>query len=204
MKDIPKEIEIKFYLAYPEAFPDRLINIGARLKRERCHELNLLLDDAAGGLQATGQILRLRKDDQATLTYKGKGEAKAGVLSRTEIEVIISDFAAGQALFEGLGYQPRMIYEKYRTSMELNGCEVVLDQLPYGWFCEIEGTTPQHVRATTKKMGLHWDARIIRSYRMLFEQCKHNMGLTFTDLTFNNFKGIIVTPEDLEVKPSDA
>jgi len=203
MEYIPKEIEIKFYLAHPGAFLDKLINIGARVKRERCHELNLLFDDAVGSLQANGQILRLRKDDLVTLTYKAKGEVKAGVLSRTEIEVIVSDFTASQALFEGLGYKPHMTYEKYRTSMELNACEVVLDELPYGWFCEIEGKTPQHVRAAARKMGLSWDARITRSYRMLFEQCKHNKSLTFTDLTFNNFKGIIVTPEELEVKSSD-
>jgi adenylate cyclase class 2 len=203
MKDGPDEIEVKFYLANPEVMLERLKNIGARLKRSRCRELNILFDDATGTLQASKRILRLRKDEQCLLTYKGAGEEINGVLSRREIEVVVSDFDTARDLLLGLGYHASMAYEKYRTVYAFNDCEVVLDELPYGWFCEIEGVNPQAIRTTSKKMGLQWDARIIKSYRMLFEQLKQDKDISFPDLTFANFKDLSVTPEDLGVIASD-
>lgn len=92
MNDGPDEIEVKFYLSGPEAFLARLTNIGACLKRARCYEINTLFDDVVGTLQASRRILRLRKDEQSILTYKGVGEEIGGVLSRREIEVVVSDF----------------------------------------------------------------------------------------------------------------
>jgi adenylate cyclase, class 2 len=203
VKNNPNEIEVKFYLKSPDIFCDRLNKIGAILTRARCHEINLLFDDNAGSLNVNKQILRLRKDSQVLLTYKGKGEVKDDVLSRREIEVIVSDFEATRELLEMLGYQPHMTYEKYRTAYDLFGCEIVLDELPYGWFCEIEGQKPRLIQTAAKKIGLYWDARIIKSYRMLFDDFKQNKGMIINDLTFANFKGIQVIPEDLGVKPAD-
>jgi adenylate cyclase class 2 len=203
MKDGPDEIEVKFYLNNPEAFLDRLTKIGARLKRARCHEINILFDDERGTLQASRQILRLRKDEQSILTYKGMGEEIDGVLSRREIEVVVSNFDDASDLLLGLGYHSSMKYEKFRIVYDFNACEVVLDELPYGWFCEVEGEEPQVIQTTARKIGLRWEARILKSYRMLFEQWKQNRDITFPDLTFTNFKGSSVTPEDLGVIPSD-
>ncbi len=203
MNDGPDEIEVKFYLSGPEAFLDRLTNIGACLKRGRCHEINTLFDDVAGTLQASRRILRLRKDEQSILTYKGAGEEIGGVISRREIEVVVSDFNAASDLLLGLGYHAFMKYEKFRVTYDFNDCEVVLDELPYGWFCEIEGVEPQEIQTTARKMGLRWEARILKSYRILFEEWKQDRDITFPDLTFDNFKSIIVTPEDLGVIPAD-
>ena len=199
MKFGSDEIEVKFYLVNPEVIIERLNIIGASPKRPRCHELNILFDDATGTLQASRRILRLRKDDQILLTYKGAGEEINGVLSRREIEVVVSDFDTVRDLLLGLGFHSSMMYEKYRTVYDFNDCEVVLDELPYGWFCEIEGANSRAIKTTSRKMGLHWDARILKSYRMLFEQWKQDRDIVFPDLTFANFEGLIVTPGDLGV-----
>lgn len=112
-------------------------------------------------------------------------------------------FNTASDLLLGLGYHAYMKYEKFRAVYDFNDCEIVLDELPYGWFCEIEGVAPQEIQTTARKMGLRWEARILKSYRILFEQWKQNRDITFSDLTFANFKGMIVTPEDLGVISAD-
>ncbi len=67
----------------------------------------------------------------------------------------------------------------------------------------LKGWNLKIIQTTARKMGLRWEARILKSYRILFEQWKQNRDITFPDLTFANFKGIIVTPEDLGVIPAD-
>lgn len=198
-----KEIEVKFYLSHPERFADRLISAGASLKRPRCHETNLRFDNEAGNLRATRRVLRLRKDDRVTLTFKGAGETTDGVSTRQEIEVTVSDFEKTREILEAAGYQPCFSYEKYRTTYDMQLCEVVLDELPFGWFCEIEGPTPQSISQVAELLGLSWEARIVDSYAFIFSHCCETLKLTINDLTFSNFKDIVVTPGDLGVSPAD-
>jgi adenylate cyclase class 2 len=197
------EIEVKFYLNTPDKFEDRLKSLGAFIVRDRCLEDNILFDNVTNTLHATRQVLRLRQDDRIVLTYKGAGEVKTGVLTRKEIEVVVSDFELTRQLLEGLGYWPRLKYQKYRTVYRFNQCDVVVDEMPYGWFCEIEGPSPQAIRAAARALDLRWETRVLDSYRTLFERCRKNRSLKFTDLTFNNFKGVTITPGDLGIIPAD-
>ena len=72
-------------------------------------------------------------------------------------------------MLEGLGYVVVFEYEKYRTTYSLDGVELMLDELPYGDFVELEGTSrgsgPQ-----PRMLGLRWEAAIPDSYHALFEQ----------------------------------
>lgn len=198
-----QENEVKFYLTDPEGFIGRLNAAGARIKRPRCHETDLRFDNAAGDLRVTNQVLRLRKDNEVTLTYKGAGEISSGVSSRREIEVTVSDFNITRELLEAIGYEPCLMYEKYRTAYDLNQCEVVLDEMPYGWFCEIEGGSPLSIQQTAELLALNWETRIQDSYTFIFAQCREKLGLTFSDLSFSNFKDLAITPRDLGVNPAD-
>jgi adenylate cyclase class 2 len=203
MTESPQENEVKFYLRDPEGFLTRLSMAGANIKHSRCYEVDLRFDDAIASLSVAKQVLRLRQDDRARLTYKGPGEVLDGVSSRCEIEVVVSDFYLTRNLLEALGYQVCLLYEKYRTTFEFLGCEVVLDEMPYGWFCEIEGESPAAIQAAAGKLGLNWVNRILDSYSLLFSRCQEALNLGFNDLTFVNFKGISVTPQNLGVIPSD-
>jgi adenylate cyclase class 2 len=198
-----REIEVKFYLTDPEGFIVHLIAAGAILKHQRYHETDLRFDNVAGDLCVTGQVLRLRKDNEITLTYKGAGDVSTGVTSRREIEVIVSDFDIARELLEAIGYHPSLMYEKHRTVYNLNQCEVVLDEMPYGWFCEIEGDTPLMIQQTAELLALNWGTRILDSYTFIFARCRDALGLAFSDLSFQNFKDVSVTPHDLGVNPAD-
>jgi adenylate cyclase class 2 len=201
MKD--QEIEIKLYLSDLPAFRQRLEHLGAVLVEARLHEINLRYDTPGGDLSRTAQVLRLRQDNLARLTYKGKGDTRGEVYVRREIEFTVGDFQSARAFLEALGYVVSLMYEKYRTTYELDGVHVTLDEMPFGTFSELEGPDADSIRQVAGKLAVNWEARIADSYTSLFSHLKNNLGLTFQDLSFENFKGIAISPQDLGVLPAD-
>ncbi len=95
------------------------------------------------------------------------------------------------------------MYEKWRTTYHLTGVEIVVDELPYGIFCEIEGTDAEIIQTTAEHLGLDWNKRIIDSYLAMFWRLKSKLNLEAQNLDFASFEGIDITPEDLEVRPAD-
>ncbi|MFM8322659.1 MAG: class IV adenylate cyclase [Chloroflexota bacterium] len=193
------ELEVKFYVRDLAAVERKLQLLGAQLTAGRVFEINLRFDTPDGRLGRGMQALRLRQDTRARLTYKGPSSFTSGARLRTEIEFEASDFAAAQAFLEALGFQVAMGYEKYRTTYQLGPVEVVLDELPYGNFVEIEGPDPAAIRAACNTLGLRWDAAAGGSYVALFEALKQRRGLDFRDLSFENFHGLQVSAQDLGV-----
>ena len=62
-----------------------------------------------------------------------------GIISRFEAEVNVGDFANTKLILEKLGFMVTASYEKYRSTFFLDNTEIVLDELPFGNFVEIEG-----------------------------------------------------------------
>lgn len=189
------ETEVKLYVPYLEAVQARLETIGAKLTAPRVYERNVRYDNAERSMTPAGIVLRLRQDTRARLTYKAEGDVQNGIVSRFEAEVEVSDFEAMETILGRLGYTPYMIYEKYRTTYELDGAEIVLDEMPYGNFVEIEGDEGT-IEKVINRLGLQKVTRYDGSYAVLFERARRALGLTFTDLTFANFKGVDV-PESV-------
>jgi adenylate cyclase class 2 len=200
MNTTGQELEVKFYIPDLPRFEKRLADLEAALEQPRVHEVNLRFDTPAEDLSRTYKVLRLRQDTQVRVTYKGPGIEQDGVQQRQELEFSVSDFATAQAVFEALGYQVVVMYEKYRTTYSWNGLEVVLDEMPYGNFVEIEGPDGESIQKAAKKLGLDWEKRILGSYVFLFEQLRQAKGWTFRDLSFANFAGKVVSEEDLGVQ----
>ena len=203
MSNSDQELEIKLYISDLPALKIQIEALGARMVKTRVHEYNLRFDTRDGQLTSTAQVLRLRQDTAARLTYKGPGEMVDGVRSRKEIEFTISDFDAAKNFFEALGYQVSVIYEKYRTTYELQDVEVTLDEMPYGDFTEIEGQDTDTINAVADRLGINRHTSITGSYTVLFERLRAVLGFTFRDLTFENFGNLEVTPADLGVTPAD-
>ncbi|MBN2549590.1 MAG: class IV adenylate cyclase [Anaerolineales bacterium] len=198
-----QEIEVKFYVQNISRVEQRLIALGAELSQPRTLETNLRFDTPQGDLARSFQVLRLRQDTAARLTYKGPAHGDDGVRVRQEIEFIVSDFGAAQRLLEALGYQIGMIYEKYRAQYELPGLHIALDEMPYGNFVEIEGPDSTTIQALSAKLGLNWRASVQASYTMLFQNLQTEHKLPFRDLSFDNFQNLLVTDEMLHVVPAD-
>ena len=203
MESNQQELEIKLFLLDMPAFQQKVESLGGQLVEPRLHEINLRFDTPDGGLTRASQVLRLRQDTAARMTYKGPGKTIDGVHARREIEFTVSDYQSARALVEALGYQVSLMYEKYRTTYDLDGLQVTLDEMPYGNFTEIEGRDGKQIHAAAENLGVNWEARIIDSYTALFDQLRDKLGLTFRDLSFENFKEIDVTHQTLGVQPAD-
>jgi len=178
------EQEAKFYISNLPALETRLQGKAAVLKHPRVFESNLRFDLPDGSLSAARQVLRLRQDERIRLTFKGAMDLAREVTSRTEIEFEVSSFESARALLEALGYRVNVMYEKYRTTYTLGGCEVTLDEMPYGSFAEIEGPDAAAIRQVAQSLGLQWAARSSESYLMLFSRLRQ-AGLAAQNLSFS-------------------
>lgn len=198
-----EELEVKFYLTDPRGIESKVRAQGASRIYFRTYEVNLRFDTPDGQLGKARKVLRLRQDSKALLTFKGPGEDRQEVTARQEIEFEVSDFPAARRLLEALGYQVSMIYEKYRTTYDLEGVKITLDELPYGNFIEIEGPDPETIRGMAARFNLDWSARVMDSYSALFACLKEHRKLEFRDLTFKNFEKLPVSPQELGVAVAD-
>ena len=92
-------------------------------------------------LRSTSSIVRIRKTDhRAILTFKRRIENQFDVKQQIEHETDISNAAAAEAILSELGLTPVLVYEKYRDTWNFRSVEVVIDELPFGDYMEIEGT----------------------------------------------------------------
>lgn len=192
-----QEIEVKFLLKDLTALIQKIDQLNLSCTQKRVHEFNLRYDLPDGRLVAKKQVLRLRQDTQALLTFKGPGVLDEGVLLRKEIEVSVSDFDTARRLLKALGYQVIMMYEKYRANYLMDGVILSVDETPFGLFIELEGESPAQVKSAASLLGLDWRQRINLSYSALLDQYNKNTKNVFRDLTFEAFEGLKVTSADL-------
>jgi adenylate cyclase, class 2 len=197
-----KELEVKFWILHRSRLEQRLQSMAV-LDQPRVHEINDRFDLPDGSLKQAKRVLRLRRDRQVTLTYKGPGSLDQGVHSRQEIEFSVSDENAARSLLEALGYQVQMRYEKFRTTYQLAGVMVTLDEMPYGDFVELEGPDPQTIQSACNLLELNWDARIIDSYTGIFDQLKKILAIPEPDLVFAAFEHITTPLSLLGLQPAD-
>jgi adenylate cyclase class 2 len=183
------EIEVKFLIGDIAAFRDRLLAAGGIPTKPRVYERNVRFDTAGESLRQRDELLRLRQDAAVRLTFKGPAlhtktsEAKV----REEIEVEVADFEKTAAIIERLGLQACQVYEKYRETLRWQNVEVVLDEMPFGNFVELEGEV-NSIKEAAVALGLDWSRRILDNYLALMERLKDHHHLPFNDVTFRNFQ----------------
>lgn len=179
------EIEAKFCVADHAELADRLGELGASLQRARHFERNWRFDRPDRSLSQAGMVFRLRSDPQATLTVK---RSRASDLERDEFELAIGDAEDALRLIESLGYETFAVYEKYRTVYALRDTEVMLDELPFGNFAELEGQSVPAIEQLAAELRLDWSRRVPHSYLTIFEQLRQLLKLDFSNATFADFE----------------
>jgi adenylate cyclase, class 2 len=133
------EIEKKYRLTAKQRdeVRARLPEIGAIREGEEFEVNTLYTGDAIELGQA---VLRLRRiDDRAVLTYKERVGTRTDIKEQLELETGVDNPEAIEFIFEVLGYYPAAVYEKRRETWRLDATEIVVDELPFGLFMEIEG-----------------------------------------------------------------
>jgi adenylate cyclase class 2 len=203
MMGIKLEQEVKFYLNNLDSLEKKLKSLGAKLEQPRTPELNLRFDTNERSLSSSFQVLRLRQDTRARLTYKSASDPQREVSAREELEVEVGDLKTAQAILEALGFEVIVMYEKYRAAYLLDAVEISLDETPLGTFCEIEGPDTASIKNCAGKLNLDWKAHSKMSYLALFDLVKKNLNLDADNLDFESFKDVEVTAGDLGMRAGD-
>ena len=147
------EIEKKYRLTkrQRDSVLRRLPELGAKLQGEDFEENTLY---GGPGLDSGNSVLRLRRTSgQALLTYKKRFPDAREIKRQREDETRVDDPDAVNAILDGLGYCPALVYEKRRQSWTLGPTEVAIDDLPFGLFMEIEGEE-RDIMSAERKIGL--------------------------------------------------
>lgn len=199
-----QEIEAKYHVRDLSRVADWLKQAGAQCVQPRTFERNLRFDNATGDLHRQGCVLRLRQDEITHLAYKGASQKSGGVLSRTELEFAVSNFDTARAFLEALGYHIVAIYEKYRCTYRLGNFQIMLDELPYGDFVEIEGPNPASIQRLTRDIGLNPAKPTAIGYLALFASLCPAFDLDPSQLTFAALQGTRITPQELGVEAADS
>ncbi|MDQ4123431.1 MAG: class IV adenylate cyclase [Acidobacteriota bacterium] len=133
------EIEKKYRLTAEEReqILRRLQETEASFEGEDFEE-NILF--GGGFLNFKSAALRVRKTEKKILlTYKQRQPSESAIKQQIEYETEIGDAETITEILKNLGYRPALVYEKRRQTWQLKNVEVVLDELPFGLFMEIEG-----------------------------------------------------------------
>ncbi len=134
------EVEKKFILSSDrrEQVLANLKAFGAKYIREDFEENTLY---SGGVLYEKKAALRVRKiGDKTVLTYKQRIENDSDVKHQIEYETVVEKAGELEKIIESLGFEKALIYEKRRQIWQFRAVEIVLDELPFGHYMEIEGS----------------------------------------------------------------
>lgn len=131
-------------------FTARLAELGATFSNERFEDNYLYRN---GSVDVSSSVLRIRKIAGTTfLTYKERMKSDSDFKTKIEHETLVSDAVETEQIVAKLGYKLAVVYEKHRKTWHFCKCEVVLDELPFGQFMEIEGE-PDEILKVEKLLG---------------------------------------------------
>jgi adenylate cyclase class 2 len=186
------EIEVKFILDDPDAVRSHLLQLGA-VSHGRHTELNIRLDDDQHNLSKRLTVLRVRhitasNQVSSVLTVKTPAQSSDPALStRREIELSVGSGPEMIAALEVLGFKPYLSYEKRREIYSLDDVEVVIDELPFGWFVELEGKE-ETIRELSRRLNFDLAESLSLSYAECCQIVRQKLGLSTTEITFEALK----------------
>jgi len=163
---MPIEIEKKYRLNQKQrlAIERRLRKVGA-VKHEVEHEENTIY--GGGRLDFVGCALRLRRvGRRAILTFKQRIPTKSSVKHQREEETEVANADKVDAILRSLGFRPALVYEKRRRRWKLGKAEVLVDELPFGLFMEIEASE-REIAHIEKKIGAEDLPAVVDTYPTL-------------------------------------
>lgn len=147
------EIEKKYRLT-PEqrsALIRQLRDVGAQDEGEELEE-NTLYE--GGPIDFNRNVLRLRRiGETAVLTYKERLSVDSNAKHQREEETKIDNADAMRSILEAIGFIARLVYEKRRQTWLLGETEIVIDELPFGLFMEIEAAE-EDILAVERELGI--------------------------------------------------
>jgi adenylate cyclase, class 2 len=170
-----REIEIKLRILDLPALLQGLGRIRASFEG-RVFEQNTIYDTPDSAFRRTGRLLRLRLETPAPRStwkpgVRPKSHPRRAILTtkappgprsrasnplhykeRLERELVVRNPSQWPRTLNSLGVQPSFIYEKFRSTFELPGLHLDLDETPAGTFLELEGS-PHAIARAARALG---------------------------------------------------
>ena len=142
---MPIEIEKKYRLTKNDrrALEKRMRELGGAPKPIEFEENTIY---GGGRLNFGGCALRLRRingNQRAYLTFKRRLPGKSPIKHQEEHEVTISDPDGMDSILNSLEFRPALVYEKRRARWHVGRAKLVIDELPFGLFMEIEASVKE-------------------------------------------------------------
>ena len=163
---MPIEIEKKYRLTKSRrrAIEKRLRELGASSRPVEFEENTLY---RGGRIDVGGCALRLRRvGARAILTFKQRIPTSSPIKHQREEETAVSDADAAHAILTALGFRPALVYEKRRARWKLGSAEIVIDELPFGLFMEIEAAEKEIPRVEAR-LGIKDLPAVMETYPTL-------------------------------------
>jgi adenylate cyclase class 2 len=171
---MPIEIEKKYRLTKKqrESVLRRLPEIGAKFRGKELEENTLY---GGENLDIARSVLRLRRvANYAILTYKERFPTSSSIKHQREDETRVADPGSMDAILDALGFSRALVYEKRRETWRLGKAEILIDELPFGLFMEIEGSETD-IRAIERKLGI----KGLRAERATYPQLALKHGIKY-------------------------
>jgi adenylate cyclase class 2 len=131
-----------------------------------------------GNLEPSRSVLRVRRtEDRAILTYKERFPSDSAIKHQREEETSVDNAEALAAILDALGFEPAVVYEKRRETWHLAGAIVVVDELPFGLFAEIEGEA-QNIKEAERLLHLEDAEAEMATYPQLTVEHGQRKGRT--------------------------
>ena len=157
---VPRDRSIESELKFRVTGPADHARLRAALRKQgaklagRYDEDNFRFNGPGKSTRNTTLRLRvLNGGPRGVLTAKGPATFDAGVKSREETEVDVSDAHATLDLLQQLGFRVGWSYPKKRSVWMLDRVAITLDVLEFGWFVEVEGPADR-LSAVARGLGL--------------------------------------------------
>ncbi len=163
---MPIEIEKKYRLTQKQrrAIEKRMRNLSLSPSELEFEENTIY---RGGRLNLGGCALRLRRvNGRAILTFKRRLPSKSPIKHQQEEEVTLGNADSMDAILDSLGFQPALVYEKRRTRWKVGNAKVVIDELPFGLFMEIEASVKE-IRRVEKMLEAEALPAVMETYPSL-------------------------------------
>ncbi len=126
------------------------------------------------------------KKKEIILTVKRKTKENNQFFEREEMEVKIQEGESVETLREilkSLGFNKEIIFEKKRKNVFKDNIVISFDELPFGFFVEIEGEA-EAIDQYLNEFNLSKKPRIIKAYLGLWEDYRKTHGITEENCVF--------------------
>jgi adenylate cyclase class 2 len=180
---VPIEIEKKYRLTpnQRKQVLSRLPGIGATRVAEEFEENTLYSGES---IDTEHSVLRLRRvGEKGSLTYKERFPTQSDIKHQQEDETSVGDPEAMASILDAIGFTPILIYEKRRETWAVDSAEIMIDELPFGLFMEIEGDESA-IREVEQKLAI----RGLKSERLSYPRLTERHGVQSDGVTESRFK----------------